>query len=112
MTKVVTQETSKKGYKPGRKEGLGSKDTKFAAPIKIVRVKMKVEKISSSQQLLSKLMKDKGREDANDEVEDDANHVVAKVAGGTSQPRQGADSTLLIIWNSQKPCDNLNLSEN
>ena len=33
--------------------------------------------------------------------------MVAKVAGGTSQPRQGADSTLLIIVNSKKPPDML-----
>ena len=64
-----------------------------------------------TQERVSNQKKIEGWEDANDEFEEDANHVVARVAGGTSQPRQGADSTLLIIWNSKKPCDNLNLSE-
>ena len=38
--------------------------------------------------------------DANKDTENEegnADHVVAKVAGGTSHPRQGADSTLLKI---------------
>ena len=41
-------------------------------------------------------------EDAGKDVKGDADQVVAKVAGGTSQPRQGADSTLLIMVNGQK----------
>ena len=50
----------------------------------------------------------KVKEDTNDDIEEvawkeDADHVVAKAAGGTSQPRQGADSTLLIILNGKKP---------
>ena len=38
---------------------------------------------------------------ARKDVKGDADQVVAKVAGGTSQPRQGADSTLLIMVNGQ-----------
>ena len=40
-------------------------------------------------------------EDARKDAKGNADQVVAKVAGGTSQPRQGADSTLLIMVNGQ-----------
>ena len=76
-------------HKPCGKERFCSENTKLAAPVMSLSLKT----------ACANMRKD---EDARKDVKGDADQVVAKVAGGTSQPRQGADSTLLIMVNGQK----------
>ena len=112
MSMSPTKSKSKVGlHKPGRKERLGSKDTELAAPVEqthqmvimtiyiMVRCRADEVIIYPHRNLSSNFA---FKEDTKHEVKEDADHVVAKVVGGTSQPRQGADSTLLITLNCQK----------
>ena len=77
-------------YKPCGKERFCSENTKLAAPVIVIIIKNRLCILDMRK-----------HEDARKDAKGNADQVVAKVAGGTSQPRQGADSTLLIMVNGQ-----------